>query len=251
MPAFLTAGVEEDAITKRPTGSSVLTEPYLNPEVIQRAYGGQVPRVVELTYEDFNRGTTIDLNYDTQDYQRRYSPDVTCRDAEASVKAIYGADACRRGSRFYQLSTQAERALMTLNERGDPATSYPISLGPAGLRRATRVLRASTTKLVACVVESAGDDPLNVTVSPSSGYRVQGEKTFTLDPRQSRRVILAPEGGLGGAAIGDPGCTIDYDLASQAKNTGTPRLFIFIAGLLAALSGVLGYVARRRGWVKA
>jgi hypothetical protein len=57
------------------TRGGTLTEPYLQPKRILDAYKGQVPRAVELTYQDFNRGTEVDINNDTQDYQTRYSPE--------------------------------------------------------------------------------------------------------------------------------------------------------------------------------
>jgi hypothetical protein len=93
--------------------------------------------------------------------------------------------------------------------------------------------------------------PLNVTVSPSSGYQVRGDKAFTLDPREPRTVVLGPDTGLAGAAIGEPGCTVDYDLAAQVKDAKVPRKWIFLAGALALLSFLVGYVGRRRGWAGA
>jgi hypothetical protein len=247
IPAFVKAGVDMDAVTHGTTGSEILTEPYLDDTVVSKMYKKRIPRAVVLTVEDFNRGTRVDLDNDTQDYQTRYSPDATCSEAKRQVVAVYGSGACVEGSQFYKYSTQYERALLVLNDRGDPATSYDIALNPAELRRAAVVLRAAEAKIVACVVESHDKRPINVTVSPSSGYRVYGEKTFTLAPRAERRVLLSRETGIA-AAIGEPGCTVDFDLATQAKNAKASRIWILLAGALALASFALGAFSRGRGW---
>ncbi|HEX8870192.1 MAG TPA: hypothetical protein VF821_31305 [Lentzea sp.] len=250
IPAFFTAGVERDAISLSTSGTSVLKEPYLDYGVIRKAYQDEVPRAVELAVKDFNQGATTDLVNDTQDYQTRYSPQITCEEVRASVVAVYGEDACRDGSRFYQVSTQYERGLMIINGRGDPATSHNISLNGADLTRAIGVLRKAAQDLVACVVTSTSDRPINAEVSPASGYTVQGDKKFTLQPKGTRRVIIKPDEGTGGAAIGAAGCTVDYDLASQAKNPAIPRTFIAIAGVLALGSFGVGLWGRLKGWKK-
>jgi hypothetical protein len=249
IPAFIKSGVSEDAITHDTSGTQILSEPYIDAEVVRKKYKNRVPRAVVIAYEDFNRGTRVDLDNDTQDYQTRYSPDATCAEAKAQVIAVYGQDACTAGSQFYKLSTQYERALLVWNGRGDPATSYDIALNADELRHATAVLRAAEAKIVACVVKSQDARPINVTVSPNSGFRVYGEKTFTLDPGRERRVLIAPEKGIA-AAIGEPGCTLEYDLAAQAKNARASRMWIALAAAFALGSFLLGAVARRKGWKK-
>ncbi|MET9627154.1 hypothetical protein ABZX92_06795 [Lentzea sp. NPDC006480] len=250
IPAFFTAGVERDAISVNTSGTSVLKETFLDYGAVRKAYQDEVPRAVELAVKDFNQGATTDLLNDTQDYQTRYSPEVTCEEVKASVVAVYGDDACQNGSRFYQVSTQYERGLMIINSRGDPATSYTITLNGADLTRAIGVLRKAARDLVACVVKSTSDRPLTAEVSPASGYTVQGDKKFTLQPKGVRRVIIQPDEGTGGAAIGVAGCTVDYDLASQAKNPAIPRTFITIAGVLALGSFGVGLWGRLKGLKK-
>ncbi|MEA2419801.1 MAG: hypothetical protein QOE60_2007 [Thermoleophilaceae bacterium] len=247
IPAFIKAGVDTEAVTVRTSGTQVLSEPFIDPGIVRRRYRNAVPRAVDLAVRDFNRGTQVDLTNDTQDYQTRYSPDATCADAEQLVRGLYGPDGCDRGSQFYKLSTQYERGLLTLNGQGDPATGYRYALDVPELRKAMRILRAAETDIVACTVHSREKRPIDVTVSPSSGYRVQGEKTFTLAARGDRRVILTPEGGAAAAAIGEPGCTLAYDLAPQAKNARASRGWIIAAGLLAALSFLVGVIAKHRG----
>lgn len=248
IPAFFTSGVERDAIALSATGTSVLKEPFIDYGVVRKEFKDEVPRAVELAVKDFNQGATVDLQNDTQDYQTRYSPQITCEEAKTSVTAVYGADACQDGSRFYQVSTQYERALMVINERGDPATSYTITLPGPELAQATGVLRKAAQDLVACVVTSSSGRPITAEVSPASGYTVQGDKKFTLQPNGTRRVIIKPDEGTGGAAIGEAGCTVDYDLASQAKNPAIPRTFIVVAGVLALASFGMGAAGRFKGW---
>ena len=246
LPAFWTAGVHSDAVTQRTSGTQVLKEPYLDLAVVRKLYHDEVPRVVELAVRDFDQGTNVDLVNDTQDYQTRYSPAFTCGENRSDVVALYGPGACTGGSRFYSVSTQYERGLIVFNGRGDPATSADISLPPADLRIAARFMRAAESELVACTIVSKETRPINVSVSPASGYRVEGEKSFTLEPKGQRRVVLRPDETAGGAAIGQAGCTIDYDLASSVKNAARARPWIVVAGILALGSFLLGVRAKRR-----
>jgi hypothetical protein len=241
--------VSRGAVRSESGQSGIVTEPYINPTVVTKAYRSrQVPTAVRQAYEDFNEGADSDLANNTQDFRTRYSPDLTCFDAHANVIALYGPDACRsKDSLFYTSSSQVDRALLEWNNRRDQATSHSVRLKPAQLKEAMAILRAATASLVGCIVTNTAGKAVNVTITPASGYEViAGQDKFLLEAGESRTVRLQPASELSGAAIGSGRCSVDFVAAQKVANAPTGKVWIISAAALAFAAAILGITAKSR-----
>jgi hypothetical protein len=223
----------------------ILSEPYLDPDVIKAKYAGQVPTVVREAVQNFNRGARIDLHENTQDYQTEYSQSIVCEEAREAVIAAYGGQACHPGSKYYTTSQAYDRALLVYDVRGDPATAQPIGLTPAGLKRAIVILGVAERDLTICRVVNHADIAVNVDLSPAAGYDVE-DRHLTLDPKKSQEEILSPRGGIAGADRGPADCTPDFNPAEKEQHKPISHTTVAVAGGFAFGAAAISLVSRVR-----
>ena len=162
-----------------------------------------------------------------------------------TIEAVFGSDACQRGSAFYTTSTRYERGLLVSSARGDPATGSSIVLTPDQIRQAFSYLRAAETALVSCEITNTGRLALKVTIYPDPGFVVaDNQGTFVLDPSKTRKVLLRPGQDISPPRGQQPTCSWDRNIADKEYKQPYPREFFAAAVAFAAIAAVVaGYAA--------
>lgn len=233
------------------SGTTMLSEPYLDVDNVNSAYNGRPPKAVTLAVQEFDTDAGNDLAFDTQDFMTRHAPEPLCADDRVKplILEVFGANGCQPTSAFFTGTERYERGLFWWSGYGDPAIGTPLPLTKSEFQQAFKAMREAETALVACSVSNKSKVAAKVTVSPDSGMvPIDGQSEAILDPGASRKFILKTAPGLA-APIGDlPRCAFDRSIASKELNKPYPRWQIGVAvlgGLGAAVTAGVGALKKK------
>jgi hypothetical protein len=231
------------------SGTTMLSEPYLDVDAVNEAYAGRPPKAVSLAVAEFDTDASSDLAHGTQDYQRRHAPEPLCADEHVRpfVLDVFGPSGCESDSPFFTETERYERGLFWWAAFGDPAIGTPLPLTKPQFETAFQAMRAAETALVACTVSNEGKVAARIKVSPDSGMvPIDGQLESVLDPGATRAFLLKPAPGLAGPIGNLPRCAFDRSVADKELNKPYPRLQLAIAVFAAVSAAVTaGYAAYR------